>query len=57
LTAATKQIVQELRQAYLIAFEPGHEPGWHPIDLKTTKPELIVRARSGYLVNDRPDRF
>jgi Ca-activated chloride channel family protein len=56
LTAATKQIVQELRQAYLIAFEPGREPGWHPIDLKTTKPELVVRARSGYLVGDRPVR-
>lgn len=57
LTAATRQIVQELRQAYLIAFEPGREPGWHPIDLKTKKPELVVRARSGYLVGDRPDRF
>jgi len=56
LTSATKQIVQELRQAYLIAFEPGHEPGWHPIDLKTRKSELTVRARSGYLVSDRPER-
>jgi Ca-activated chloride channel family protein len=56
LTAATKQIVQELRQAYLIAFEPGREPGWHPIDLKTKKPELVVRARSGYLVSGGPER-
>ena len=56
LTAATKQIVQELRQAYLIAFEPAREPGWHPIDLKTKKPELVVRARSGYLVSGRPER-
>lgn len=57
MTAATRQIVQELRQAYLIAFEPGRERGWHPIDLKTRKPELTVRARSGYLVGDWPDRF
>ena len=56
LTAATKQIVQELRQAYLIAFEPGREPGWHPIDLRTKKTELVVRARSGYLVSGRPER-
>jgi len=56
VTAATKQIVQELRQAYLIAFEPGREPGWHPIDLRTKKSELTVRARSGYLVSGTPDR-
>ena len=57
MTAATKQIVQELRQSYLVAFEPGREPGWHPLELKTKKTELIVRARSGYLVTNRPGQF
>jgi Ca-activated chloride channel family protein len=47
--AATKQIVDELRQQYLLGFEPGTQPGWHPLELRT-KPTLIVRARSGYLV-------
>jgi hypothetical protein len=47
--AATKQIVDELRQQYLLAFEPSAAPGWHALELKT-KPNLIVRARSGYLV-------
>jgi VWFA-related protein len=47
--AATKQIVDELRQQYLLAFEPGAQPGWHPLEVRT-RPNLIVRARSGYLV-------
>jgi Ca-activated chloride channel family protein len=57
LGASTKQIVQELRQSYLLAFEAGREPGWHPLELKTKKTELVVRARSGYMVADRPVRF
>ena len=47
--AATKQIVDELRQQYLLAFEPSPQPGWHPLEVRT-RPNLIVRARSGYLV-------
>jgi len=46
---ATKQIVDELRQQYLLAFEPSAQPGWHPLEVRT-RPNLIVRARSGYLV-------
>jgi Ca-activated chloride channel family protein len=45
------QIVTELRQQYLIAFEPDGRPGWHPIELRTKNPDLVVRARSGYIVN------
>jgi VWFA-related protein len=45
------QIVTELRQQYLIAFEPDGRPGWHPIELRTTNQDLVVRTRSGYLVN------
>ena len=47
---AARQIVGELRQQYLIAFEPSTEPGWHPITLRTRDKNLIVRARSGYTV-------
>lgn len=47
--AATKQIVDELRQQYLLAFEPSSQPGWHPLEVRT-RPNLIVRARSGYVV-------
>jgi Ca-activated chloride channel family protein len=51
---ATRQIVTELREQYLIAFEPRREPGWHPLELSTTKTNLVVRARSGYLVRSQP---
>jgi len=49
MQAATKQIVDELRQQYLLAFEPSAQPGWHPLEVRT-RPNLIVRARSGYVV-------
>jgi hypothetical protein len=46
-----QQLVSELRQQYLIAFEPDGRPGWHPIELRTKDSDLIVRTRSGYFVN------
>ncbi len=54
LAAATRQIVMELRLQYLIAFEPSRQPGWHPLELRTRQTNLTVRARSGYVVSDRP---
>ena len=36
---AARQIVTELRQQYLIAFEPSTEPGWHPIDAAHARQE------------------
>jgi VWFA-related protein len=58
-SAAAKQIITELRNQYLIAFEPGTRPGWHPIDLRTRDKEHVVRARTGYFVTgpSGPDRF
>ncbi|HKY20817.1 MAG TPA: VWA domain-containing protein [Vicinamibacterales bacterium] len=47
---ATTQILTELQHQYVIAFEPGNAPGWHPLVLRTRKPGLFVRARSGYMV-------
>jgi VWFA-related protein len=44
-----RQIVRELRQQYLIAFEPSSGAGWHPIEIRTTKKNLTVRARGGYV--------
>jgi hypothetical protein len=52
--ANTRQIVAELRQQYLIAFEPGRQPGWHPLELRTRRADLVVRARSGYVVPGQP---
>ena len=54
---AAQQIVSELRHQYFIAFEPDGRPGWHPIEVKTKKQNLIVRARSGYEARLRSDLF
>ncbi len=56
--AMTKQVVNELRHQYLMAFEPGGQTGWHPLEVRTRRPNLVVRARSGYMVPGRPgDRY
>ena len=39
---------EELRHQYLISFEPGEREGWHPLEIRARKNDLIVRARSGY---------
>jgi VWFA-related protein len=46
--AAARQILDELRQQYLISFESSGKPGWHPLVVKTRDKDHIVRARSGY---------
>lgn len=48
--AATRHILTELQHQYVLAFEPGTAPGWHPLVLRTRKDGLFVRARSGYIV-------
>ena len=58
MSQAAQQIVTDLRQQYLIAFEPGQEPGWHPLEVRVSGEEdrnLVVRARSGYIVRDETD--
>jgi len=52
---AAKDIIAELRQQYLIAFEPGPEAGWHPIELRTRDRNLVVRARGGYVAQGLRD--
>jgi Ca-activated chloride channel family protein len=52
---AARQVITELRNQYLIAFQPSGRPGWHPIDLRTHDKDYVVRARTGYFVNG-PER-
>ena len=47
-SASARQIVDELRQQYLIAFESSGRPGWHPLVVRARGKDLTVRARSGY---------
>lgn len=51
---AAKDVVDELRNLYLIGFEPGNAHGWHPIEIRTKDADHTVRARGGYSVNSRP---
>jgi Ca-activated chloride channel family protein len=46
---AARQIVDELRHQYLIAFESSGIPGWHPLVVRARQKDLVVRARSGYM--------
>jgi VWFA-related protein len=56
-TAAIEDLFAELRHQYLITFEPGERPGWHPLEIRTRKKNLIVHARSGYVAGpSRSDR-
>jgi Ca-activated chloride channel family protein len=48
-SAAARQIVDELRHQYLIAFESSGTPGWHPLEVRARQKDLIVRARAGYV--------
>ena len=43
-----RQIVDELRHLYLIAFESSGTPGWHPLVVRARDKDLTVRTRSGY---------
>jgi Ca-activated chloride channel family protein len=47
--AAARRILEELRHQYLIAFEPGREPGWHPLEIRVRQKDHTVQARSGYV--------
>jgi Ca-activated chloride channel family protein len=46
---AARQIIEELRHQYVIAFESSGKPGWHPLVVRARNKDLTVRARSGYI--------
>jgi hypothetical protein len=47
-STAARQIVDELRHQYLIAFESDDQSGWHRLTVRSRAKGLVVRARSGY---------
>ncbi|MDR1990184.1 MAG: VWA domain-containing protein [Acidobacteriaceae bacterium] len=49
-SVTARQLVDELRQQYLIAFEASGLSGWHPLEVRLTNRDLTVRARSGYIL-------
>lgn len=46
---AVRQITEELRHQYVLAFEPAASDGWHRVEIRTRKPGLTVRSRTWYL--------
>ena len=52
-SVAARQIVDELRHQYLLAFTATPGAGWHALDVKTKDRDLTVRARSGYAAGAR----
>ena len=48
-SVAVQDLFAELRHQYLISFEPGDRPGWHPLEIRTRKKGLVVHARGGYM--------
>lgn len=49
-SAAIQDLFAELRHQYVITFEPGTRPGWHPLEIRARKKSLVVHARGGYVV-------
>ncbi|HSC25906.1 MAG TPA: VWA domain-containing protein [Vicinamibacterales bacterium] len=50
---AARQLVDELRHQYLLAFESSTGSGWRPLEIRARQRNLVVRARSGYIVSGR----
>jgi VWFA-related protein len=49
-SVAARQIIDELRHQYVLAFEASTTPGWRSLEVRTRDRDLIVRARAGYTV-------
>lgn len=48
------RIVSDVRSQYLLAFESAPVPGWRPLEIRTRRPGLIVRARGAYWADGAP---
>jgi Ca-activated chloride channel family protein len=42
-------LVAELRHQYVLTFEPDARPGWHPLEVRSTRKQLAVHTRGGYM--------
>jgi Ca-activated chloride channel homolog len=50
-SVAARQIIEELRHQYLLAFEASTRAGWRPLEVRARDTDLTVRARAGYRVD------
>jgi len=47
----TQDLIAMMRQQYFMAIESATNPGWYPIEVKTKREGLTVRARRGYFAD------
>lgn len=52
-SVAARQIIDELRHQYVLAFEASPQSGWRSLEVRARDPKWIVRARSGYSAGGR----
>ena len=50
---AARQIVDELRHQYVLAFGSSSASGWHRLDVRVKDRDWTVRARAGYMAGTR----
>jgi VWFA-related protein len=50
---AARQIVGEMRNQYMLAFEASSRAGWRALEVRARDREHVVRARSGYTAGGR----
>jgi Ca-activated chloride channel family protein len=49
---ASRQVIEELREQYVIAFESATAKGWRPLEIRARDKGFVVRTRSGYFAGD-----
>ncbi|HXW06588.1 MAG TPA: VWA domain-containing protein [Vicinamibacterales bacterium] len=47
-SVAARQLIAEMRNQYLLAFEASTREGWRPLEVRARHRDHVVRARSGY---------
>lgn len=50
-TVVTRDLIATMRQQYFLAIESSTAAGWYPIEVKTKRQGLTVRARRGYFAD------
>ncbi len=53
MSVASRAVLSDLRHQYVLAIEASSVSGWRPLDIRTRRRELQVRARSGYFATPR----
>jgi len=48
----TNELLTAMRQQYFLAIESSSAPGWYSLEVRTKRPGLTVRARSGYFAGE-----